>query len=777
MRCAWCPLVALAALELATGAAAAGPSPSAVVRETSAGQHRSRVRIKTDDGAGKTCTEHPATGVTIGDDIKHEQLPSAEACGQACEANTRCCIAEFDSRLSRCYLKYSGSLAGKGRRKGSTAFTCGGTCGGPPAPAPAPPGPPLPPPSPGPPVPPVRFWDMSKHVGAEYTPWRAGNQFWWHRYAQHRASVQAEIKTMHELLGFTTVRVFLHDLLWDANSTQLLDHMDDFLSILNASDMQAGFVFFDDCWQHSNASVDGHCQPQDGVHNGCWFASPQDDKRAAGVDQFKPYVEGVVKRFASDSRVAWWELFNEPRKHNPFSLALRDKAFGWARGQSPVQPVISCWDDNNDTEAVDTHEYSIPSSRSPVLSNPAKGGIVTEAGARWFQHTHDYGSPLSWMHWLNGMRAANTSQWRPGVMLSWEVMVGNSNTRWYWTSRPGDPEPAVPWCGFLFPDGTPVSYTEAASIRNYTTGKDDFLFFDTGRDAASFPNGAAPEPYIVVNSTARQLWQGPAPASGALYELSIWPDSVTGNMTVTIGDLEVTVDAVPLPFDCRVTQELGCFLDQMRARVLPVPTGTSGYMTHAMCAAFGAAKNLTGPDVVYGVEYGEQCWGELMVNGSQRLNASACEATPCGGDPTEACGGPYKLQAFKASCKPVVKNPVHITVSKSGSAQSATETAQTQPIALADVSSRLVAGSWNILRAVVTQSRIQVFLNTNFKDVVPADEGQPPHPPTPLIDAKLSEDEGGAAASLSGSGGLSVRATGQWRVDYVGVLPPPAPAN
>jgi hypothetical protein len=116
-------------------------------------------------------------------------------------------------------------------------------------------------------------------------------------------------------------------------------------------------------------------------------------------------------------------------------------------------------------------------------------------------------------------------------------------------------------------------------------------------------------------------------------------------------------------------------------------------------------------------------------------------------------------------------------VSKSGSAQSATETAQTQPIALADVSSRLVAGSWNILRAVVTQSRIQVFLNTNFKDVVPADEGQPPHPPTPLIDAKLSEDEGGAAASLSGSGGLSVRATGQWRVDYVGVLPPPAPTN
>eukprot|EP01043_Picozoa_sp_COSAG02_P023615 COSAG02_NODE_1266_length_13539_cov_216.818824_7_plen_281_part_00 len=34
-------------------------------------------------------------------------------------------------------------------------------------------------------------------------------------------------------------------------------------------------------------------------------------------------------------------------------------------------------------------------------------------------------------------------------------------------------------CGLLWPDGTPVSYTEAAAIRHYLTGVSDFLLLDT----------------------------------------------------------------------------------------------------------------------------------------------------------------------------------------------------------------------------------------------------------------------------------------------------------
>ena len=83
-------------------------------------------------------------------------------------------------------------------------------------------------------------------------------------------------------------------------------------------------------------------------------------------------------------------------------------------------------------------------------------------------------------------------------------MVGHSNTRWHWTSRQGDPEPAIPWCGFLYPDGSPVSYTEAAAIRRYTSGgKDDpFLFLANNLDTPS-------KPYILVNSSG---WKGWSPS-------------------------------------------------------------------------------------------------------------------------------------------------------------------------------------------------------------------------------------------------------------------------
>lgn len=437
-------------------------------------------------------------------------------------------------------------------------------------------------------------------------------------------------------------------------------------------------------------------------------------------------------------------------------MSLRDAGFAWATAQSPMAPVISCWDDNNDTQVVDTHEYSIPNDRSPVFSDPKKGGIVTEAGARFFQHTHDYGSPLAWVHWLNSIRnGVSTAPFAPGVMLSWEVMVGHTNTRWHWTSAKGDPEPAVPWCGFIYPDGTPVSYTEAAAIRAYTTGRSDFLFFATGYDST-------PQKGIVVNSSGWTGWAGNTGtiSTGTLYELSLWPDSTSGNVTVSIGGFDVTIDAVPLPFSCKITKELGCFLDQMHDRLLPVPVGGSGAMTHEMCAAFAAFHNITGDGAVYGVEDGEQCWAGKMSTNAQKLNESDCEAIPCGGDPNQACGGPYKIQAFTAACEAEAEEPVMITATLPGRAQA---------LGTVDVRSRLVQGAWNILRVLVKEDRLVLWCNPNFADVTgasvpPTDERRAPHPPKPLIDLRL-------VAPVKSRRALSARATGEWRIDYASVLP------
>ena len=68
------------------------------------------------------------------------------------------------------------------------------------------------------------------------------------------------------------------------------------------------------------------------------MASPQDSERTS-VERFKPFVTDVVSTFKDDARVLWWEVYNEPKRSDKFSLALRAAAYAWAKAAKPSQPV------------------------------------------------------------------------------------------------------------------------------------------------------------------------------------------------------------------------------------------------------------------------------------------------------------------------------------------------------------------------------------------------------------------------------------------------------
>ncbi len=82
------------------------------------------------------------------------------------------------------------------------------------------------------------------------------------------------------------------------------------------------------------------------------------------------------------------QTFNEPSIHtedySDFAFALRSEAYRWAKAERPRAPVLSCWDDHNATDAVDRHAYTGNMSyiSAVTLSNPAKGGLITESGCR-----------------------------------------------------------------------------------------------------------------------------------------------------------------------------------------------------------------------------------------------------------------------------------------------------------------------------------------------------------------------------------------------------------
>jgi hypothetical protein len=286
----------------------------------------------------------------------------------------------------------------------------------------------------------------------------------------------------------------LHNINFDAEREIFLGNIETFLQICQRHAIKPGFTFFDDCHRHEGIYLDKPTEPVKGYHNGRWAACPQDRERTQeNLPKFKAYIQDVIRPHRDDSRVLWWEIFNEPNMRLEYSRNLRTLGYAWAKELKPTQPVLCCWDDSPETDIVDAHNYG--SNRAAwdrqTDMNPAKGAVFTEAGARWYAPRPSNGEPVEVIHWLQDRKAAG--EYVPGVYLCWELMVGNSNCRWYWGTPEGTPEPTMPWCGWMWPDATPVSLAEAEAIRRYTTGESRAMLFDDFQDqetpAARVPRG------------------------------------------------------------------------------------------------------------------------------------------------------------------------------------------------------------------------------------------------------------------------------------------------
>jgi uncharacterized protein len=336
-------------------------------------------------------------------------------------------------------------------------------------------------------------YDTSKWVGANYTPAYAANQVqMWHEFKPDL--IERELAAAQRHLGLTSLRVYLHNLVYDAERDLFFTRLEEFLKICDRHGIKPGFTFFDDCWNHTNIYLRTD-PPVDGRHNGRWAALQDAERKDENLPKFKRYVQDIIGAHREDHRVLWWETYNEPNLQDPFTVTLREQAYAWAKKVQPIQPVIACWDDHPFTDIVNAHNYEDDFAgrwNQQADMNPRKGTVFTEAGARWYDRkSHSNGSPLEVIHWLRSRRTAG--QTVPGVYLCWELMVGNSNCRWYWGTPDGAPEPAIAWCGLLWPDSSPVSYAEAEAIRSYTTGDRRALLFEDfqslANELATIPSG------------------------------------------------------------------------------------------------------------------------------------------------------------------------------------------------------------------------------------------------------------------------------------------------
>ena len=120
-----------------------------------------------------------------------------------------------------------------------------------------------------------------------------------------------------EGLGMNTMRVFLHDLLWQQDSGGFQKRLDTFLGIASRHHIRPVLVLFDSCWD-PNPKLGPQHPPIPGVHNSGWVQSPGAKalEDPSQEPRLRAYVEGVVGAFANDSRVLAWDVWNEPSNTN-----------------------------------------------------------------------------------------------------------------------------------------------------------------------------------------------------------------------------------------------------------------------------------------------------------------------------------------------------------------------------------------------------------------------------------------------------------------------------
>ena len=325
-------------------------------------------------------------------------------------------------------------------------------------------------------------------IGSNYVPTDAINQLeMWQADTFNPAQIDKEL-AWAESIGMNTMRVFLHDQLWEQDAAGFKKRIDQFLGIAQRHGIRPLLVFFDSCWDPNPKTGPQH-PPIPGVHNSGWVQSPGRARLAdaANYPKLKAYVQGVIGAFADDPRILGWDLWNEPdngagdssdgeREKWQGVATLLPQVFAWARAANPSQPLTSGVWHNEDwskdklnaiervqieqSDVISFHVYDWPEvleRRIRQLQAYGRPILCTEYLARGAGSTFDTSLPIARRYGVG--------------MINWGFVLGKTQTNFPWDSwqRPYTQNPPVVWHHDIFhADGKPYRQAEVDQIRALT---------------------------------------------------------------------------------------------------------------------------------------------------------------------------------------------------------------------------------------------------------------------------------------------------------------------
>ncbi len=333
-------------------------------------------------------------------------------------------------------------------------------------------------------------------VGCNFSPSTAINQLeMWQKETFDPETIDRELGWA-EQIGFNSVRVFLHNLLWDQDRDGFLKRFEQFLEIADKHGIGVMVVPLDGVWD-PHPKLGKQREPRPHVHNSGWVQAPGaeilgDPERH---DELRPYIVGLISRYRNDRRIQVWDLFNEA--DNPVSRSygaegtkeeipnkaematmLMKKLFRWAREANPSQPLtIGIWRGDTSSHKVLSDYNRIAIEQSDVISFHDYANL--DLVKRRVNELKRYNRPLLCTEYM--ARPAG-SRFDPILgyfkkekiaAYNWGFVAGKTQTNYPWDSwdRKYTAEPKV-WFHEIFrKDGTPYIPEEVEYIKRLTGKK------------------------------------------------------------------------------------------------------------------------------------------------------------------------------------------------------------------------------------------------------------------------------------------------------------------
>jgi hypothetical protein len=330
-------------------------------------------------------------------------------------------------------------------------------------------------------------------VGSNYIPAYAINQLeMWQADTFDAARIDKELGWAQHL-GMNTMRVFLHDLLWQQDAAGFQKRIDTFLTICQKHHIRPIFVIFDSCWDPF-PHLGKQKAPTPGIHNSGWVQSPGAKalEDPSQLPRLEAYVKGLIGAFADDKRILAWDLWNEPDNPNTSSygklepknkaelvLAMLPKVFLWGREAGATQPLTSgLWQGNWSnlsamsamsraqielSDVTSFHNYGLPSDfeqRILWLKQFHRPELCTEYMARPTGSTFAAILPIAKKYKV--------------AAYNWGFVAGKTQTYLPWDSWQHpytDRQPAVWFHDIFHTDGKPYRPEETELIRRILRGK------------------------------------------------------------------------------------------------------------------------------------------------------------------------------------------------------------------------------------------------------------------------------------------------------------------